>query len=76
MKELPNYHRAVIVSGDGDFYCLVEYLAAKGRLAKLLTPNDHYSNLFNRYEKYIIRLDRLKKQLAYHDHRRKNRAAQ
>lgn len=26
MVEYPNYKRAVIVTGDGDFYCLVKYL--------------------------------------------------
>ena len=27
MIEFPNYDRAVIVTGDGDFHCLVEFLA-------------------------------------------------
>src|SRR3989339_126057 len=26
MIEYPNYQKAIIVSGDGDFYCLFEYL--------------------------------------------------
>jgi uncharacterized LabA/DUF88 family protein len=30
MKELPNYEKAILVSGDGDFYSLVEYLEEKG----------------------------------------------
>ena len=29
MIEYPNYTKAMIVSGDGDFYCLVEYLQVK-----------------------------------------------
>lgn len=65
MKEMSNYKKAVIVSGDGDFYGLVEYLESKKRLLKLLTPNAHYSNLFNKYEKYIVRLDQHRKELAY-----------
>ncbi len=28
MIEYPNYDRTVIVTGDGDFYCLVEYLVS------------------------------------------------
>lgn len=73
MKELPNYRKAVIVSGDGDFYALVEYLVSKNQLAKLLAPNDHYSNLYNKYEQYVERLDTKRKQLAYFD-RPKNRS--
>src|SRR5213592_1117977 len=32
MKELPNYDKAVIVSGDGDFFSLAEYLEEKNKL--------------------------------------------
>jgi uncharacterized LabA/DUF88 family protein len=71
MKEMSSYEQAIIVSDDGDFYCLVEYLESKGRLKALLAPSAHYSNLYNRYEKYVIRLDKFKRQLAYHDRRRR-----
>lgn len=71
MKEMPNYQKAIIVSGDGDFYSLVEYLEAKGRLLHLLTPSGHYSRLYNRYESYIVRLDKFRKELAYRDLKRR-----
>ena len=70
MKELGNYEKAIIVSGDGDFYCLVEYLEQKGRLLHLLAPSGHYSSLYHRYEEYIVRLDQLRRKLAYHDRKR------
>jgi uncharacterized LabA/DUF88 family protein len=70
MKEMPNYSKAIIVSGDGDFFSLVEYLEGKGRLLKLLTPGGHYSNLYNKYESYIERLDQSRRLLAYHDRKR------
>jgi uncharacterized LabA/DUF88 family protein len=73
MKEMSNYEKAIIVSGDGDFYCLVEYLDQKGRLKNLLAPSQHYSNLYNRYEKYIVRLDQYRRQLAYHDFKKRGR---
>ncbi len=41
MHELPNYDKAVIVSGDGDFYCLVRYLAERDKLLKVLVPSRH-----------------------------------
>lgn len=72
MKEMSNYQKAIIVSGDGDFYSLVEYLEGKGRLANILVPSGHYSQLYNAYEKYIIRLDNFKRQLAYHDRKKRS----
>lgn len=70
MKELPNYGQAIIVSGDGDFFSLVEYLEQQGKLAHILTPNWQYSSLLKPFESYIVRLDQLRRQLAYHDRRR------
>lgn len=70
MKEMPNYDKAIIVSGDGDFYALVEYLANKQRLLHVMTPNWQYSSLLKPYEKYIVRLDQLRRQLAYRDYRK------
>jgi uncharacterized LabA/DUF88 family protein len=65
MKEMPNYDKAVIVSGDGDFYSLVEYLEEQGKLGKILTPSWKYSSLFNKYESYIERVDQNRRQLEY-----------
>lgn len=39
MIEYPNYDKALIVTGDGDFYCLVEYLKKQDKLLKLMVPN-------------------------------------
>jgi uncharacterized LabA/DUF88 family protein len=78
MKEMPNYAKAIIVSGDGDFYCLAEYLEAKGRLLNIMTPNWKYSTLLKPYEKYIIRLDQKRKQLEHIDwqkHKKTNKNA-
>lgn len=68
VKEMPNYDKAVIVSGDGDFYSLVEYLEENDKLHKILAPSAHYSKLFNAYEQYVERLDYHKRELAYRDH--------
>lgn len=69
MKEFPNYGKAVIVSGDGDFYSLVEYLDTQNKLAKILAPSGYYSGLYNRYDEYIERLDLRRRELAYRDGR-------
>lgn len=39
MIDFEHYERAVIVTGDGDFYCMVNYLASKQKLAIVLSPN-------------------------------------
>jgi uncharacterized LabA/DUF88 family protein len=70
MKEYSNYSKAILVSGDGDFYSLVEHLDKRRKLLKLLTPNGYYSNLYNKYDKYIVRLDQKKKELAYRTYKK------
>ena len=39
MIEYPNYEQAVIVTGDGDFQCLVKYLLEQKKLKAVLIPN-------------------------------------
>lgn len=39
MVDLANYRGAVIVSSDGDFHCLVEYLNVHGKLERVLSPS-------------------------------------
>lgn len=71
MKELPKYDKAIIVSGDGDFYGLIEFLIQRGKLLHIMTPNWQYSGLLKQFEKYIIRIDQLRHKLAYHDRKKK-----
>jgi len=63
MIEMDNFDKAVLVSGDGDFHCLVEYLESRDKLKGLLVPNRQYSILFKKYSKYILRIETLKKAL-------------
>ena len=54
MIEYPNYKKAVIVSGDGDFYCLVEYLDKQKKLEKIIIPNQKkYSQLLLKFKSYM-----------------------
>jgi uncharacterized LabA/DUF88 family protein len=69
MKEYPNYDKAVIVSGDGDFLGLIEYLVGQNKLLKLLTPNQRYSMLLKEFDEYIEGIDQHRGELAYHDRR-------
>ncbi len=62
--EFPNYDKAIIVSGDGDFYCLVEYLLKKRKLLNIMIPNSKkYSALLRKFKKYFVYVDGLKNKL-------------
>ncbi|HEY4509274.1 MAG TPA: NYN domain-containing protein [Candidatus Paceibacterota bacterium] len=55
MIQLPNFDKAVIVTGDGDFYCLVQYLLEQNKLQTVLVPNQHkYSALLKKFAKKNI----------------------
>lgn len=74
MKDFRTYDKAIVVSGDGDFYCLVEYLDEQKKLLKLLAPTRKYSSLYNKYEHYVERLDHHRKTLEYRDKFRRGRS--
>jgi len=66
MIEYQNYDKALIVTGDGDLYCLVDYLGKKAKLLKLMIPNkEGYSSLFRRLMPHIIFMNNLRKKLEY-----------
>lgn len=47
------YDKAIIVSGDGDFYCLHEFLVKNKKLLGILIPNDKSeSSLLKPFQKY------------------------
>ena len=60
MIEYKNYQKAIIVSGDGDFRCLVEYLVNNNKLLLVLAPNKHYSSLLRIYNNFVVRVDLLR----------------
>lgn len=64
MIEYPNYDKAIIVSGDGDFHCLIEYLEKEKKLGYVLIPNPRsYSALLRKFRPYFIYVDKLQKKL-------------
>ena len=64
MINYQNYDKAIIVSGDGDFFCLIEYLEKNNKLHRVLAPNRNYSSLLRAYNHHIVRIDLLKKSLS------------
>ncbi|MGH7195581.1 MAG: NYN domain-containing protein [Candidatus Saccharimonadales bacterium] len=68
MIDYQNYSQAVIVTGDGDFYCLVNHLLASNKLKALIVPNRHkYSALLKLKEikPYTRDMNDLREKLAY-----------
>lgn len=65
MINLPNYDKAVIVSGDGDFYCLIEYLAQEEKLLKVIVPNNRYSSLLRKFAGFIVNITLFKEKLEF-----------
>lgn len=63
--EYANYDKAIIVSGDGDFACLIEFLEDKNKLLHVFTPNNKYSKLLRPYSRYIVEISKLKSSLEY-----------
>jgi uncharacterized LabA/DUF88 family protein len=60
MIEYSNYKKAVIVSGDGDFHCLIEYLNENEKLLKVIVPNKRFSSLLRKFSKYISNIQLFK----------------
>jgi len=51
--EFEKYDKAVIVSGDGDFYCLHNFLVKNKKLLRILIPNiKSQSSLLNKFQQY------------------------
>ncbi len=60
MIEWNNFDRAIIVSSDGDFYCLIEHLHDNSKLEKVITPNYKYSSLLRKFAKNIVQISLFK----------------
>ena len=68
MIQYNTFDKAIIISWDGDFYCLVEYLEDNNKLERLLVPNEKaFSSLLRKFIKKIFYLSRsnLRKKIWY-----------
>jgi uncharacterized LabA/DUF88 family protein len=66
MIELKKFDKAIIVSGDGDFHCLVKYLKKKKKLLKIGIPSKkHYSSLLRKFTKDFFYISDFKRKLQY-----------
>mgnify|MGYP001594732640 CR=1 FL=1 len=68
MIQYPNYDKALIVTGDGDFYCLVKYLLEQNKLEAVLIPNRFkFSALlkWKVFRQYLRYMNDLKDKMSY-----------
>lgn len=66
MIEYPNYDKAIIIAGDGDYYCLIEYLKKQNKLKKLIIPNRYeYSSLLRKFLQDMAFVSDLRGKLEY-----------
>lgn len=74
MLEYRNYDKAVIVAGDGDYYCLVNHLDKQNKLRRLVIPDkNEYSSLLRKFasKNVITFMNDLEKKLKYRERRKK-----
>lgn len=54
--EYENYEQAVLVTSDGDFACLMDYLKKNNKLKRIITPTEFYSSLLQDFRQDILPL--------------------
>jgi len=75
MIDIEKYDKAVVVTGDGDFYCLVNHLIGQDKLSALIVPNrNKYSALLKlkEFKPYTKDMNDLRKKLEYKSIKKKN----
>ena len=68
MIEFKNSVKAIIVTGDGDFYCLVKYLIENDKLKAVIIPNrNKFSALlkFKSFKPFLRYMNDLQERLEY-----------
>ncbi|MBI4844961.1 MAG: NYN domain-containing protein [Candidatus Omnitrophica bacterium] len=66
MIEYPHYDKAVIVTGDGDFHCLIEHLKKHNKLRRIIIPNrEKFSSLLRKFAVDMTFMNDLRQKLEY-----------
>lgn len=73
MLQIDNFEKAIIATGDGDFFCLIEYLEKEGKLLKIFTPTGKYSSLIRKFSKYTVDMSMLREKLEYKNKSKKEK---
>ncbi len=67
MIQYPNFDGALIVTSDGDFYSLVNYLRKHDKLTLVMSPNYKKCSILLKYsaKEKLLFMDNLRKKLEY-----------
>ncbi len=68
MLEINNFYKAVLVTGDGDFFCIAKHLIEKNKLQSILIPNKFkFSALlkFRQLRPFLRYMNDLRQKLEY-----------
>ncbi len=66
MVEYERYDKALIVTGDGDFHCLIDYLIKQNKLLNLMIPDRRkYSSLYRKLMKHVVFMNNLRGKLEF-----------
>ncbi len=66
MIEYPHYDKAVIVTGDGDFHCLIEHLKKHNKSRRIIIPNrEKFSSLLRKFAVDMTFMNDLRQKLEY-----------
>lgn len=58
--EYQNYSKAIVITSDGDFSCLFNYLKKSNKLERIITPTRFYSSLLQKFRKKMLPLHQIK----------------
>ncbi|MDD2565422.1 MAG: NYN domain-containing protein [Candidatus Gracilibacteria bacterium] len=74
MIDYNKYSKAVIVTGDGDFACLINYLYKNEKLLTLIVPNERRYSIFlkNTAKEKLDSLTNLRKKLQYRVYKKRS----
>ena len=64
--EYKNYDEAIVITSDGDFACLFEFLSEQNKLEKIITPTKFYSSLFRPFTKFILPINKIASKIQRH----------
>ena len=66
MRMASRLDAVIIVSGDGDFHCLIEYLRKHNKIERIIIPNRYkYSSLLRKFAPDMVFMNDLKVKLEY-----------
>lgn len=72
MTMFHRYDKAVLVTGDGDYYCLLKHLSRQRKLQKIIIPDRYnYSWLLRKFSPYMVFMNGMRSKLGYHRTKKK-----